>query len=317
MIHNIPASSLSDGTYTITSDSFHIILFYYYTYIYTCSVCVMPTFISNCIYIYVYMHAHVHVLVYYFKLYNVYMCSDPKNLEPAMLMLVDELLTAQTTGFPTNDFSKDPSDPEFLFRLKVILLIALGDYPGTGKVAHMHHAGFRACHWCWHRFDTQNMGHACAVNQRSHLDFTDPYRTHAAFGATEHAARPAFRTHAEYISLGDKLHAFEEEGKSKTFLENEMKRWGITGKSLLVNLAFFDMIWDIMPCMMHIDKGLWQKWIIPMAKGTLIARNKEPRPPATTHTSEGETVKYTAAELIVRNATWSRNLILWQKVENV
>lgn len=245
-------------------------------------------------------------------------CRDPKNLEPAMLVLTDELMTGQTTGFLTHDFSKEPSDPDFIFWLKVILLILIGDYPGTGKVICMHHSGFRACHWCWHRFDTINTGHSCAVNMRQHLSFSDAYRAHPIFGNEEHAAPPAFRTHAECVELAKKVQGLRDEGAAKaTFLANEMKRCGIMGLTWLMILAFFDVVWDVMPCTMHINKGLWQKWVIPMMKGTLIERNKQPKKPATRHMEKGKEVAYTPSEMLLRNTTWESNMKLWEAVHTV
>jgi hypothetical protein len=72
---------------------------------------------------------------------------DPKSIQCVLLVLVDELLHGQDTGFNIRDFSRHVDDPEHNFMLKVILLFFMGDYPGQGKVANMKHSGFRACHW--------------------------------------------------------------------------------------------------------------------------------------------------------------------------
>ncbi len=234
-----------------------------------------------------------------------------------MLLVVNELKIGETAGYRMHDFSKTPSDPSFTFYLKVVLMTIIGDYPGTGKVTRMHHSGFRACHWCWHRFDTINTGHQCAIHYRQHLSFSDSYRSHYAFGDHEHAAPPAPRMHNEYIGIARKLEDAVRAGKSKTYIEHEQRRNGIIGLSFLTYLQHFNIIWDVLPCYMHIAKGLWHKWIIPMTKGTLIERNKKPLPPQTTRTVAGETVKYSAPEMLVRNAQWSRKLISWQKDEEV
>lgn len=234
-----------------------------------------------------------------------------------MLMLIDELKIGETHGFRTTDFSREPSDPQSHFQLKTILLMLIGDYPGTGKVTRMHHSGFRACHWCWHRFDTISTGHQCAINNRQHLSFSDSFRTHYAFGEAEHAAPPAPRTHDEYVNIAKKIEEAIREGRSRTYVENERKRNGIIATSILVELSMFDIIWDVLPCFMHIDKGLWQKWIIPMSNGTLIERNQMPLQPSATHTVARQTVKYSAAEMLVRRAEWSRKFDAWQGVQEV
>jgi hypothetical protein len=46
--------------------------------------------------------------------------------------------------------------------------------------------------------------------------------------------------------------------------------------SVLVFLHLFNIIWDVLPDMMHIT---WGKWVIPMLKGELIQRNQRPTAP--------------------------------------
>ena len=253
------------------------------------------------------MHVPIHI----------YTHRDPVSLEPAMLMLTDELLHAQTTGFRIRNFSKLSSDPGHIFWVKSILLYITGDYPGLGKATCFKHSGFRACHWCWHRFDTHTDGHMCAVDYRKHLAMNDPMRTNPLFGPEEHATPPAHRTHAEYLEYVAKIEVAVNEGKSKTYIQCEQKRYGILGRSALTYLSMFNIIWDALPDMMHITGGIWGKWLIPMFKGELIARNKPPKPPAKEHIVKKKIIQYTQSEMLIRNHSYELKRRRWEEVDKV
>jgi hypothetical protein len=62
--------------------------------------------------------------------------------------VIEELLEAQNTGLKITDYSLPEHDPDRIFKLKLILLMAVGDYPAQGKLTNFLHCGVRPCHWC-------------------------------------------------------------------------------------------------------------------------------------------------------------------------
>lgn len=122
--------------------------------------------------------------------------TDPKSIQPVLLMFTDELLHGQDTGFQMRDFSVPVGHPQHVFLLKCILLFFMGDYPGQGKVANMKHQGGKTCHWCMHPFQQHSPGHCVATGTRRHLPDTDPTRTDDTYGAAETRPPPAMRDHA-------------------------------------------------------------------------------------------------------------------------
>ena len=171
-----------------------------------------------------------------------------------MTVFVDEMLWGETEGFRTVDHSKDISDPDRVFWLKVILLFWVGDYPGLAKCAAMKHAGAYGCHWCKGFFYPHSPGHnVCCFNRRN-LRANHPYRTDARWGAPETRTPHKLRTAEEVEAKSREIDGMEEEGPGKA---RAQKATGIDGLCLLVMLGMFDIVWDMLPDMMHITKGLF------------------------------------------------------------
>jgi hypothetical protein len=171
-----------------------------------------------------------------------------------MVVFLDEILWGETDGFRTVDHSKDPSDPDRVFWLKTILLYFVGDYPGLAKCAHMKHAGFYACHWCWGYFFSHSPGHQVCINNRRNLRATHPYRKDARWGAPEERDSIPLRTRDEHELQSREINEMED-GPLKT---EKQRATGINGFCLLMMVGMFDIVWDMLPDMMHITKGTFE-----------------------------------------------------------
>ena len=179
-------------------------------------------------------------------------CRDPPSMHAFMTVFVDECLWGETEGFKTTDHSKDISDPARMFWLKVILLYWVGDYPGMGKCACMKHAGAYGCHWCKGFFYPHMQGHNVCIHNRRNLRPNHPYRTDARWGPHERRGPVPLRTTEEVEALSQEIHVMEGPEKVK-----KQKSTGIDGLCILFMLGLFDLVWDMMPDMMHITKGVW------------------------------------------------------------
>ena len=173
-------------------------------------------------------------------------------MEAFMTVFVDELLWGETQGFRTIDHSKAISDPDHVFWLKVILLFWVGDYPGLGKCAAMKHAGRYGCHWCMGYFFPHSPGHNVCIHNRRNLRPNHPYRTDARWGPHETRGPVPLRTTDEVESQSREISDMPE-GPAKA---NQQRSTGIDSFCLLLMLSMFDIVWDMLPDMMHITKGL-------------------------------------------------------------
>jgi hypothetical protein len=169
-----------------------------------------------------------------------------------MTVFVDECLWGETEGFRIVDHSKAPTDPQRVFWLKVLLLFWVGDYPGLGKCASMKHIGAYGCHWCKGYFYPHSSGHNVCIYNRRHLRPNHPYRQDRRWGPPETRDAPPLRTAAEVEALSREISDMEEESTEQV---RRQKATGIDGFCMLVMLSMFDIIWDMLPDMMHITKG--------------------------------------------------------------
>ena len=189
---------------------------------------------------------------------------DPLSLQPILVRITDELLTLQKKGVLVQDASLSEDDENYSFYLKVILLFVVADYPGLGKLSGFSHQGRYACHWCKHPFLYLFKGHNCAVHNRRQLPSDHPFRTNVSFGQHEQRDPPPIRTHARSVRESNMCEEYSGP-KSK----HPSKYHGIKEWCPLVLLAMFCLIWDMLPDLMHICKGLIQSHLIPLLKGTV------------------------------------------------
>jgi hypothetical protein len=178
-------------------------------------------------------------------------CRDPPSMTAFLTVFVDELLWGETHGFRIVDHSKALNDPDRVFRLKTILLFWVGDYMGLGKCANMRHSGFYGCHWCQGYFYTHSAGHNVCIHNRRNLRANHPYRTDARWDHRDPRGPVPLRTKEEVEAQSREIDGMQA-GPAKV---RRQVATGITGLCLLVLVGLFDIVWDMMPDMMHIVKG--------------------------------------------------------------
>ena len=167
------------------------------------------------------------------------------------VVFVDEVLWGETHGFRTVDHSKALSDRDRVFWLKTILLYWVGDYMGLGKCANMKHAGFYGCHWCKGYFYRHSPGHCVCIHNRRNLRPHHPYRKDARWPHREKRDPVPLRDRDEVEAKSREIDGMEE-GPWKA---RNQTATGINSLCLLVLIGLFDIVWDMMPDMMHITKG--------------------------------------------------------------
>jgi hypothetical protein len=184
---------------------------------------------------------------------------EPKTLTTALLLLTDELLMAEETGFPCIDASRRADDHGRHFSMQVTPLFLVGDYPGLGKMVGFGHSSNSLCHchWCMHLTPLYLAGRALFLQNRSHLPpdhwmRTTDYDTPSAPHETH--PPPPCRTHAKAVahSLESRAYDGPEDG-------GPWKKSGVNYYCPLVLLQDFDLVWDAAPDMMHILKNIWTK----------------------------------------------------------
>ena len=218
--------------------------------------------------------------------------KDPKSLQSANLILTDELLQGQNQGFKMTDYSVPEGVEGREFIMKTVLLLWSADYPGLQKTANMYSTGYQKCHWCMHRFIMHSPGHHVASDMRRHLRPGHPRRFDLDYGPAAEP-KPATRTHAKLVRLGEEMERLKGEPRKK-----KQKTVGIYGRCYFSLLKYFDMVWDFLPDVMHIHKGLWSKWLMKLFKGE--KKHTGPQKPSYTHTKNRKVVPYTLDEMEVR-----------------
>ena len=134
----------------------------------------------------------------------------------------------------------------------MILLFWVGDYPGMGKCAAMKHAGAHGCHWCEGYFYPHSPGHNVCIHNRRNLRTNHPFRhDRDKWGSTETRLPFKNRTHDGIKTKAQEIHDMDD-GPDRDRLQSTT---GIDGFCLFMLLTLFDMVWDMMPDMMHITEG--------------------------------------------------------------
>ena len=119
----------------------------------------------------------------------------------------------------------------------------------------------------------------CFQRHRRYLAPDDPLRQDPRYGAAEEDDAPAPRTHAEVDAAGKQADAWWGAESKHPKHTSSIKWW-----CALAILAFFDMVKDIVPDMMHIVKDFFTEHFIPLFKGNRVASRspfearKEPKP---------------------------------------
>jgi hypothetical protein len=196
-------------------------------------------------------------------------------------MLVDDMRRGYKDGFAVKDHSLAPDSPNYLFRMRCLVLLWCGDYQGQGKIANMKHSGTQACHWCMHSFlkGLGTSGSCYADNNRRYTPPDSPFRRDPLYGAdhtsTSNNIPPPTRTAADVWRVGKHLLRQEGTTVSRKRLRDST---GVDGVCILHLLPLFCIIMDICLDMMHVIKNIWQEHLLKIFKG--IGAPKMPKTPA-------------------------------------
>ena len=208
-----------------------------------------------------------------------------KSSASVMVRLVDELLEGYTAGFPCIDSSRTVGRK---FRAKTILLYWVGDYPGIGEASGMPYypSTRNQCHWCKHQTPAFLPNHYVFLNHCDHLPRVHSMRSQVNRSYTDYPP-PEPRSHDETVQHGQESHnwLFEENvpaigpnRRQRKAQDKEFpgKRTMVYEPCLLALLAFFCMVMDFCPDVMHILKNIWQSHYWKVLKGE--RRVKKPKP---------------------------------------
>jgi hypothetical protein len=181
------------------------------------------------------------------------------------LVMTDELLHLYETGVMVVDHSLPLDDVTRVFRLFVILLYWIGDYPGIGEAAGCMSSGGQCCHWCKQFFPWNY-----ALNKTQHCEFR-PFlplgdalrRADCGWGAECDVEVP-FRTHQEMCEDAEESEAFEGHFDNAN---HPRFRSGVCYVCPFAYLAMWDMVWDFLADFMHILEGYFKRHMIEVMKG--------------------------------------------------
>lgn len=184
----------------------------------------------------------------------------PKSLEPHLTVLVDDLLAAYNTGITVCDSTLALADLDYVFQCRVMLLYWTGDYPAQALVSGTHS---KTCHWCRHKSrHAPEINRRCWCDYRRYLPEDHELRAHGAFGLPEGLPPPEHRSHAGFVE--DALANVRHRGLKK---DAPYKSTGVKSLSPLAALPMFDLVWDVLPDMMHVVPNIWKAHVFQMFMG--------------------------------------------------
>lgn len=204
-------------------------------------------------------------------------CVFIAHLLQTLRMFVVLLCTLHfSAGVSVVDTSIPAGRPNRRFRCRSCLLFWTGDYPGIAKASGTHD---KCCHWC-----TQKSTWTPEVSRRCWGDFRrflplhpTPHEfrnTSARYGPAEMRETHPMRTSEGMTQQGKANVAHErrlrrEGARAEGIFKKDLpfKEHGIHEPCPLRHLPFFDVVWDFMPDMMHLNSGVWQRHLFELMKG--------------------------------------------------
>ena len=185
----------------------------------------------------------------------------PKSLKPHLTVLCDDLRGAYIKGMTIRDRSLQKDHTDYIFQCRTILLYWTGDYPAQALVSGTHS---KTCHWCTHKSTpAPEISRRCWCDFRRYLPEGHHLREHASFGTPEHREAPSPRTHTQFVKDGKANQQHRGFKKDAPY-----HRTGVKMLSPLASLPLFNLVWDVLPDMMHIITGIWKRHIFAMFVGT-------------------------------------------------
>jgi hypothetical protein len=181
------------------------------------------------------------------------------------LVMTDELLHLYDTGVMVVDHSLPFDDVTRVFRLFVILLYWIGDYPGIAEAAGTTASGGHCCHWCKQFFAWDYaLNKTCHCEFRPFLPLEDPLRRANCGWGAECDWEVPFRTHQGMCEDAEESEAFEGSFNSS---HHPRFRSHVCFVCPLAFLPMWDMVWDFLADFMHILEGYFKRHMIEVMKG--------------------------------------------------
>lgn len=151
--------------------------------------------------------------------------------------------------------------PGRYFSCRAVLLYWTGDYPAQAAVSGTHS---KQCHWCSVKsVNSPEITRRCWDRYRRYLGPQHSFRMDVdRFGSVETDEPPPTRTHAQYVDDAYAQQRYRGFAKYQPY-----KTTGVKEVSPLHFLPLFDIVWDVMPDMMHIVPDLFKGHIVPMLRG--------------------------------------------------
>jgi hypothetical protein len=203
----------------------------------------------------------------------------PKSLQPHLTVIVDDLLHAYSPGVRVLDASVPSGHEGRHFRCKCLLLFWTGDYPAQSSVTGQHS---KTCHWCQKKSTAApEVSRRVWDGYRQYLPMNHPWRKASAkFGKAETREPIPPRTHEEFVDSA-KSNARHlallrlPDARSNGYFKKDLpyKTTGIKEISMLGQIPLFNLVWDTMPCFMHIGPDIWRDHVF-----DLLAGNRAPAP---------------------------------------
>ena len=250
----------------------------------------------------------------------------PKTLKAHLSVIVDDLRAAYLRGVRCHDASiprgvagttsmvlltQTPSRAHTLgraFKCKTLLLFWCGDYPAQAKVSGTHD---KCCHWCKYKSEKGiHINRRLWKSFRRYLPEGHHLREASGFhGPACREAPPEPRTHQEFASLGTANEVHMEKVVKKlrprVFKKDApYKDSGIHSSCPLRWIFMFDLVWDILPDMMHIIWGIWHRHLLQVWRGNRAPSGVKPAPKKRT--------KAEHEELVMQNKRVKENLGTWR-----
>jgi hypothetical protein len=231
---------------------------------------------------------------------------SPKSLNAHLSIIVDDLIGGYERGVKAVDSSMPSGSPGRKFRCHVCLLFWTGDYPAQAAVAGMHS---KCCHWCevksenapeisrrmWTGMRRYLRTCVCCESMcvclvlcvcvsacmcTSRVPVAEGHKLRNYQGATETLSKrtpelrpqPRHRTHAGIVRDAEAQR--DHAGLKK---DAPYKTTGVKECSPLRFVHLFDLVWDILPDMMHIVPVIWKGHIFKMFRGLRMPAQVKPR----------------------------------------
>ena len=184
------------------------------------------------------------------------------------MVVADDLKIGEEKGYQVTDSSRMPGDPSRVFYVKTILLFMQGDYKAQALNCGQAHQGGFPCHWCKH-----NPPKIAGVSRHVSGSYSSYYPTSHPNRPFDAPRQPASREHDDTCLAGIRNGAARDRrirlDPPAVAVEDKAEHIdGVKEWCPLAILAFFCVIWDFVPDMMHMVYNLLKTYLVATMKGT-------------------------------------------------